>query len=325
MAIKIQGVRVLDYDGASASNTNIAVGASALNSTTTGVRNVAVGTEALFNCTTAGNNVALGYQAGRYITGSNNVVIGGYNGNGAPISNTGSGYIVLSDGAGNIRVVSDPSGNVGIGNNAPAHKLSVNGTSYFQGNVVILSGAGLSANGGFGTANQSLLTNGSAIYWGTPTAVAAPAGSNTEFQYNNSGVTGGASGLTYDNTSNSITVTTRLNINGVYSTSGANALSQTLTDAATINWDTSLGQIATVTLTDAGRTMAAPTNLKVGTYILNILQDGAGNRTITTWNSVFKWSAGVAPVLSTAASSRDIVSFFSDGTNLYGSFLPDVK
>jgi hypothetical protein len=70
--------------------------------------------------------------------------------------------------------------------------------------------------------------------------------------------------------------------------------------------------------------MAAPTNLKVGTYILNVIQDGTGSRTIT-WNSVFKWTAAVAPPLTTAANRRDVFSFFSDGTNLYGSFLPDVR
>lgn len=114
-----------------------------------------------------------------------------------------------------------------------------------------------------------------------------------------------------------------LDVVGTYSTAKANVASQTLTDAATINWDTSLGQIATVTL-GGDRTMAAPTNLKVGTYILHVVQDGAGNRTIT-WNSVFKWPAAQAPVLSTTASRRDLFSFVCDGTNLYGSFLPDVR
>ena len=75
----------------------------------------------------------------------------------------------------------------------------------------------------------------------------------------------------------------------------------------------------------AGRTMGAPTNLKVGTYILHVVQDSGGSKTITTWNSVFKWPAGVAPTLTTTANARDLFSFVSDGTNLYGSFLPDVK
>jgi hypothetical protein len=108
-------------------------------------------------------------------------------------------------------------------------------------------------------------------------------------------------------------------------TDNSNARSQTLTDGATISWDTSLGRVATVTLGAAGRTMAAPTNLKVGTYILRVYQDATGSRTITTWNSVFKWTAAVAPVLSTGAGKLDIITFFSDGTNLYGSYLPDMR
>lgn len=64
--------------------------------------------------------------------------------------------------------------------------------------------------------------------------------------------------------------------------------------------------------------MAAPTNLKNGgTYILFIIQDGTGSRTLT-WNSVFKWPSGIAPTLSTAANSIDIATFISNGTNLYG-------
>lgn len=92
--------------------------------------------------------------------------------------------------------------------------------------------------------------------------------------------------------------------------------SQTLTDAATISWDMASGAIGTVTL-GANRIMGAPSNLKVGTVILVVIQDGTGSRTIT-WNSVFKWTAGAAPVLSTAASATDVLTFYCDGTNLHG-------
>jgi len=70
--------------------------------------------------------------------------------------------------------------------------------------------------------------------------------------------------------------------------------------------------------------MAAPTNLKVGTYILRVYQDATGNRTLT-WNAVFKWPAAVAPVLTTTGSRLDVFSFYSDGTNMYGSYLPDMR
>jgi len=106
-------------------------------------------------------------------------------------------------------------------------------------------------------------------------------------------------------------------------TINANIANQILTDGPTINWDTSLGSVATVTL-GGNRAIAAPTNLKIGSYILHIIQDGSGNRTVT-WNSVFKWPAGVAPVLTTTANRRDLFSFVCDGTNLYGSYLPDVR
>ncbi len=90
----------------------------------------------------------------------------------------------------------------------------------------------------------------------------------------------------------------------------------TLTDAATITWDTNSGQVSKVTLAD-NRTMAAPTNLQDGAfYSILVQQDGTGSRTLA-WNAIFKWNAGTAPTLSTAANSIDFFNFRSDGTNLY--------
>jgi hypothetical protein len=89
----------------------------------------------------------------------------------------------------------------------------------------------------------------------------------------------------------------------------------TLTDGATLNWDTSLGQVAQVTL-GGNRTFAAPTNLvDGGFYSLLIIQDGTGSRTIS-WNAVFDFTGGTAPTLSTAAGSKDLIAWRSDGTNL---------
>ena len=77
MAIKIQGTVVLDYDGASYSSTNIAVGASALASITTGAYNVGVGYQALYENTTGFSNVGVGYLALHNNTiGSDNVGVG---------------------------------------------------------------------------------------------------------------------------------------------------------------------------------------------------------------------------------------------------------
>jgi hypothetical protein len=89
----------------------------------------------------------------------------------------------------------------------------------------------------------------------------------------------------------------------------------TLTDASSIAWDVSTGQVAKVTL-GGNRTMAAPSNLSDGEcYTLNIIQDGTGSR-VLTWNSVFAFTGGVAPTLSTSASAVDKVSFQYDGSKL---------
>ena len=94
------------------------------------------------------------------------------------------------------------------------------------------------------------------------------------------------------------------------------AANLTLTDAATIAWDTATSQVATFTFVSTNRTMGAPTNLKNGAfYALAVIQN-AGSNTLT-WNSVFKWAAGTAPTLSTAAGAKDYFTFRSDGTNLY--------
>lgn len=92
---------------------------------------------------------------------------------------------------------------------------------------------------------------------------------------------------------------------------------QALSDGATVNWDANLGAWATWTI-GGNRTVAAPTNLKVGgRYTLLLTQDGTGGRTIT-WNAVFKGLYGASmPQPNSALSTVTIFGFESDGTNLY--------
>ena len=90
----------------------------------------------------------------------------------------------------------------------------------------------------------------------------------------------------------------------------------TLVDGASISWDASANQVTSVTITD-NRTMSAPTNLVDGAvYLLMIIQDGTGSRTMS-FNAVFKFTGGTAPTLTTTAAAKDILVFYSDGTNMY--------
>jgi len=89
-----------------------------------------------------------------------------------------------------------------------------------------------------------------------------------------------------------------------------------LTDAATISWAASTAQVATFTFVSSNRTMGAPTGLVNGAYYGLAVIQNAGSNTLT-WNSVFKWTGGTAPTLSTAAGAKDYFVWRSDGTNLY--------
>lgn len=81
----------------------------------------------------------------------------------------------------------------------------------------------------------------------------------------------------------------------------------TLTDAATIATDASLGDVFTVTL-GGSRILGAPTNPKAGMKrTWRIRQDGSGSHTLT-YNSVFRFSTTVvSPTLSTAAGKTDYI------------------
>lgn len=95
-----------------------------------------------------------------------------------------------------------------------------------------------------------------------------------------------------------------LNPNAVWS-----AMSEvTLTDAANVAWDMSLGFDFILTPT-ANRVMDNPTNTKVGQKgRLIIQQDGTGGRTLT-WASNFKFANGTAPTLSSSANAVDILYY----------------
>lgn len=90
-----------------------------------------------------------------------------------------------------------------------------------------------------------------------------------------------------------------------------------LVDGASISWDLSANQVSQVTL-GGNRTLANPTNQAAGgTYILTVIQDSSGSRTLA-YGANYKWPGGVAPVLSAGSGAVDILTFVSNGTNMYG-------
>lgn len=87
---------------------------------------------------------------------------------------------------------------------------------------------------------------------------------------------------------------------------------QTLTDAASIAWNTANGAKAKVTL-GGFRSMAAVTNAVEGTsYTLWVVQDSTGSRTLswtTTGAGSFDFGTDGAPTLTTTANAADVLGF----------------
>ena len=78
--------------------------------------------------------------------------------------------------------------------------------------------------------------------------------------------------------------------------------------AGTATLDLSLGNVHHITM-PAGNITIALSNTTAGQcFIVRILQDGTGSRTVT-WFTTIKWAGGVAPTLTTTASKADTLGF----------------
>ena len=159
---------------------NTAVGYQAGYTNTTGFANVFIGYQAGYTSNAPGTGVNLGYNtcvgpyagyglttgvancfigssivsgpstygAGQYVTtGSYNTILGGYNGNQGGLDiRTASNYVVLSDGAGNLRGVFDSSGRFLVGTAAYVHNsisitsVNANDAQYVTRNSTTTSG-----------------------------------------------------------------------------------------------------------------------------------------------------------------------------------------
>lgn len=91
--------------------------------------------------------------------------------------------------------------------------------------------------------------------------------------------------------------------------------------AGTATLDLSLGDIHHITM-PAGNITIALSNAKAGQiFMVRILQDGTGSRTVT-WFATIKWAAGgTAPVLTTTASKADTFLFECTGAGTYDGYV----
>ena len=89
----------------------------------------------------------------------------------------------------------------------------------------------------------------------------------------------------------------------------------TANSSTAITLDLANGTMQDITLTGSP-TITMPTAVAGKSFIL-LLRSGSGSYAVT-WSTV-KWPGGTAPTVTTTASRMDIYSFYSDGTNWYGT------
>lgn len=90
-------------------------------------------------------------------------------------------------------------------------------------------------------------------------------------------------------------------------------------DGATITFDLAAANIHTVTL--GGNRTLALSNVSTGQcFVLRLLQDGTGSRTVT-WFTTIKWAGGSAPTLTTTAGKADTFGFICTSSNNYDAYI----
>jgi len=193
----------------------------------------------------------------------------------------------------------DNSGNLGVGNTSPSARFD------------LTSSAQLLAN--FNSSNVSAgyiqFQSSTTSYGFIGSAATLSSGSSTDFtvrSQNNLLFTsgGGSERGRFDSAGT-------FSIENDYQEQTFTANSST---AITLNIVTN-GTDQVITLTGTA-TITMPTATAGKSFLLK-LKTGAGAYTVT-WTTV-KWPGGTAPTLTSTASRMDIFSFFSDGTNWYGT------
>tara|TARA_B100002019_G_scaffold159321_1_gene137334 strand:- start:693 stop:1310 length:618 start_codon:yes stop_codon:yes gene_type:complete len=91
------------------------------------------------------------------------------------------------------------------------------------------------------------------------------------------------------------------------------------TDGSTITFDLNAANTHTVTL--GGNRTLALSNVDAGQkFIIRLVQDGTGSRTVT-WFSTIKWPGGTTPTLTTTANKTDVFGFICTSAGNYDGFV----
>ena len=152
----------------------------------------------------------------------------------------------------------------------------------------------LSANGGVGSAGQTLQSDGTKAYWSTPAA--SVTGSNTYVQFNDSGALGSDAGLTYDKTTDALTVTNA--VSTAYITGGNGARNIT-TNYGAVDGAVGVATDLTVGSSTVGGNIStlSTATIKIGTTTIN-----ATNYSGTANNASYLGGTGASSYVNTSGN-----------------------
>ena len=291
-----------------ANSTGVYTGTVNAASHTVGTSTIANATGVFTTGTVNGATISVGTSTIANATGVYTGVV-----NGSSIT-VGTSTIANATGVFTTGTVNGSSITVGtstIANATGVYTGVVNGSSITVGTSVIANttrlaigtAVGLQANGGIGTTGQILTSNGTTVYWSTPSA--GVAGSTTQIQFNDGGVLAGDTGLTFNKT------TDTLSTNTILATSTVNAASHTVGTSTIANATGvfTTGTVNGATISIGASVIANTTRLAIGTAVGVQANGGIGTagQVLTSNGTTVYWgSAGASGTVTSVATGNGL-------------------
>jgi hypothetical protein len=227
-------------------------------------------------------------------------------------SNGTAGQVLTSNGAG-IYWSTVSGGGGGSVNTAEqyswtnTHTFNANLTIAATSELIIANGAGIEANGTFGTSGQVLTSNSTGVYWSTVSG-GSVAGSNTQVQFNDSDVVNASAFFTFNKVSNTLAA--------VFMTDIAGRMRDVPILLRAIGYQLTSNDSGQCISTTTGGIVVNGAVLASG-FTATIFNNSASTLTITSGTGVTMYLAGTATTGNRTLSQRGLATVVCVAANTF--------